>query len=313
VRAVSSSVDPLVAGAYSTPRVEVPGYTPRTGENMSVGLALVAPDFLATMGIPLLSGRELTPQDNQQTPKVAVVSHALAQRFFPNQNPLGRRLKILEMREVQIVGVARDAKYGDLRGATRPVVYLPYLQNQPGPPGEMSFTVRTAGAPITVMATIRQAVRSIDRNLPISNVRTQNEVIARMFAKERLFAGLSSFFGLLALALVCIGLYGVMSYTVARRTHEIGVRMALGAQSGDVLRMVLGESLVLVLTGSLIGLAAALATMRWIAGMLYVPIAIDPLTIALATLLLLAVAALSGWLPAHRAARVDPIVALRNE
>jgi predicted permease len=314
VSAVTSSVDPLVAGSYSTPHVKVPGYTPRAGENMSVGLASVAPDFLATMGIPLLSGRELTSQDNQQAPKVAVVSQALAQRFFPNQNPLGRRLNILEMWEVQIVGVARDAKYGDLRGAIRPVVYLPYLQNQPGPPAaEMSFTVRTAGDPITVMAAIRQAVQSIDRNLPISNVGTQNEVIARMFAKERLFAGLSSFFGLLALALVCIGLYGVMSYTVARRTHEIGVRMALGAQSADVLRMVLGESLVLVLTGSLIGLAAAFATMRWIAGMLYVPIAIDPLTIALATLLLLAVAALSGWLPARRAARVDPLVALRHE
>jgi predicted permease len=313
VRAVSSSVDPLVAGSYSSPHIEVPGYTPRAGENMSVGLASVAPDFLATMGIPLLSGRELTPQDNQQAPKAAVVSQALAQRFFPDQNPLGRRLNIWEMREVQIVGVARDAKYGDLRGAIRPVVYLPYLQNQPGPPAGLSFTVRTVGDSINVTAAIRQAVQSIDRNLPISNVGTQNEVIARMFAKERLFAGLSSFFGLLALALVCIGLYGVMSYTVARRTHEIGVRMALGAQSADVLRMVLGESLVLVLTGSLIGLAAAFATMRWIAGMLYLPIAIDPLTIALATLLLLAVAALSGWLPARRAARVDPLVALRQE
>jgi predicted permease len=313
VSAVSSSVDPLVAGAYFTPHVEIPDYTPHAGENMSVGLAWVAPDFLAAMGIPLLSGRELTSQDNQQAPKVAVVSQALAQRFFPNQNPLGRRLNILEMREVQIVGVARDAKYGDLRGAIRPVVYLPYLQNQPGPPAEMSFTVRTVGDPITVMVAIRQAVQSIDRNMPISNVGTQNELIARMFTKERLFASLSSFFGLLALALVCIGLYGVMSYTVARRTHEIGVRMALGAQSADVLRMVLGESLLMVLTGSLIGLAAALATMRWIAGMLYVSIAIDPLTIALVTLLLLAVAALSGWLPARRAARVDPLVALRQE
>ncbi len=313
VRAVSSSRAPLVAGDHSTPRVEVPGYTPRAGENMSVGLASVAPEFLATMGIHLLSGRESTPQDIQETPKVAVVSQALAQRFFPNQNPLGRRLKILEMREVQIIGVARDAKYGDLRGAIRPVVYIPYLQNQPGPPEEMSFTVRTESDPSTVIAAIRQAVQSIDRNLPISNIGTQNEMIARMLAKERLFAVLSSFFGLLALALVCIGLYGVMSYTVARRTHEIGVRMALGAQSAEILRMVLGESMLLVSTGSLIGLAAAFATMRWIAGMLYVSIATDPLTIAMVTLLLLAVAAVSGWLPARRATRVDPLVALRQE
>src|SRR5262249_51780987 len=145
-----------------------------------------------------------------------------------------------------------------------PVVYLPYLQNRPAPPAEMSFAVRTAGDPVASIAAIRQAVQSIDRNLPLFNVRTQSELIARSFVRARLFATLSSFFGLLALALVSIGLYGVMSYTVARRTHEIGVRMALGARSGDALRMIMGESLLLVLLGSVIGLAAALATTRLI-------------------------------------------------
>jgi ABC-type antimicrobial peptide transport system permease subunit len=149
--------------------------------------------------------------------------------------------------------------------------------------------------------------------MPLINVRTQSELIAMSFNRERLFATLSSFFGLLALALVSIGLYGVMSYTVARRTHEIGVRMALGAQSGNVLRMIMGESMLLVLIGLAIGLAAALAMTRLIAGMLYELTPSDPLTITLATLLLLVVAALAGWLPARRAARVDPMVALRRE
>jgi ABC-type antimicrobial peptide transport system permease subunit len=177
----------------------------------------------------------------------------------------------------------------------------------------VSFVARTAGDPNAAIAAIRQAARSIDPNLPLFNIRTQSELIARSFTRERLFATLSSFFGLLALALVSIGLYGVMSYTVARRTREIGIRMALGAQSGKVLRMVLGESLLLVLVGWLIGLAAALAMTRWIAGMLFGLTPTDPLTMALATLLLLAVAALAGYLPARRAARVDPLLALRHE
>jgi predicted permease len=290
----------------------VPGYTPRADEDLNVRTVEVAPNFLATMGIPLPLGREFTPQDNQQAPNVAVISQALAARFYPNQNPLGQRF-IIHGAEMQIIGVSRDAKYGGIREAIVPVVYLPYLQNHPALPSEMSFAVRTVGDPAAAVAAIRQTVQSIDRNLPIYDVRTQSELIALSFAKERLFASLSGFFGLLALALVSIGLYGVMSYTVARRTHEIGIRMSLGARGADILRMVLGESLLLVLLGSVIGLAAALATTRLIAGMLFGLTPTDPLNIAMATLLLLAVAALAGWLPARRAARVDPLTALRRE
>jgi predicted permease len=264
------------------------------------------------MGIPLLLGREFTPQDNQQSPNVAVVNQTLAARFFPNQSPLGRRI-IMYKTEMQIIGVARDTRYGGIREAMPPLVYMPYLQNRPAAPAEMSFVARTVGDPMASLAAIRQAVQSVDRDLPLRNVRTQSELIALNFTRERLFATLSSFFGLLALALVSIGLYGVMSYTVARRTHEIGIRMALGAQSANVLRMVMGESLLLVLIGLAIGLAGALATTRLIAGMLFGLTPADPMTIALATLLLLAVAALAGWLPARRAARVDPMIALRHE
>jgi ABC-type antimicrobial peptide transport system permease subunit len=177
----------------------------------------------------------------------------------------------------------------------------------------LSFAVRTQGHSSATIAAIRHAVQSVDRNIPVFNVRLQSDLIARSFAHERLFATLSSFFGLLALALVSIGLYGLMSYTVARRTHEIGIRMALGAQRVDVLRMVLGESLLLVVIGSLIGLAAAFATTRLISGMLFNLTPNDPLTLALATLLLLVMGALAGWLPARRAANVDPLIALRYE
>jgi len=312
VRAVSSSHFPLLAGSYSSIKIAVPGYTPQADEEMKVRIASVAPHFFATMEIPLLLGRELTLQDNQSAPKVVVVNQALAQRFLSQQSPLGQRL-ILDGEETQIVGVTRDAKYGGIREEIVPVVYLPYLQNRSGPPPEMSFAVRTLGDPAASIAAIRQAVQAIDRNIALFDIRLQSEMIARSFAQARLFATLSSFFGLLALALVSIGLYGVMSYTVARRTHEIGIRMALGARGMDVLRMVLGESLLLVLIGSVIGLAAALAATRLIAGMLFGLTPNDPLILVLATLLLLAVAALAGWLPARRAARVDPLVALRHE
>jgi predicted permease len=312
VRAVSSSQFPLLAGSYSSIKIDVPGYTPQANEEMKVRTTSVAPQFLATMEIPLLMGRELTPQDNQSAPRVVVVSQALAQRFFPHESPLSQRI-ILDGESTQIVGVARDTKYGGIREAIEPVVYLPYLQNHPGPPAEMSFAVRTQGDATAAIAAIRQAVHSIDRNLPLFDVRLQSEVISRSFAQARLFATLSSFFGLLALALVSIGLYGLMSYTIARRTHEIGIRMALGARRPHVLRIVLGESLLLVLIGSLIGLAAALAATRLIAGMLFGLTPNNPLIMALATLLLLAVAALACWLPARRAARVDPLVALRYE
>jgi predicted permease len=311
VRAVSSSEYPLLAFIYSGGKITVPGYTPRADEDMAVRTIGVAPNFLATMGIPLL-GREFTPQDNQQSPNVAIVNQTLAARFFPNQNPLGQRI-IMHKTEMQIIGVARDTRYGGIREAMPSLVYMPYLQDQPAAPSEMSFVARTVGDPMASLAAIRKAAQSVDSDLPLRSVRTQSELIAMSFNKERLFATLSSFFGLLALALVSIGLYGVMSYTVARRTHEIGVRMALGAQSGNVLRMIMGESMLLVLIGSAVGLAAALATTRLVAGMLYELTPNDPLTIALATLLLLVVAALAGWLPARRAARVDPMVALRQE
>jgi len=311
VHSVSSSQHPLLAGYYSSIKIALPGSPSQEADQSKVRNAMVGPNFLATMGIPLLLGREFTLQDNQSAPKVSIVNQDLAQRFFPNRNPLGE-LVILNGEETRIVGVANDAKYGGIRESIEPVAYLPYLQVRSGPPSEMSFVVRTQGN-TAITTSIRQTVQSIDRNLPLISIRTQSELISRSFAQARLFAALSSFFGLLALSLVSIGLYGVMSYTVSRRTHEIGIRMALGAKRSDVLRMVMRESLVLVLTGSLIGLTTAIAATRVISAMLFGLTPNDRPTLALATLLLLSVGALASWLPARKAARVDPLVALRHE
>jgi ABC-type antimicrobial peptide transport system permease subunit len=212
--------------------------------------------------------------------------------------------------QFEIVGLAQDAKYFELRGAMPPTVYLPYFQE---PASYASFAVRTTGEPTAMIASIRQAVREIDGSLPISDFKTVRQQVESGWAQERLFATLSSFFGLLAVMLAAIGLYGVMAYSVACRRNEIGIRMALGAQRRDVIRLALRESLLLVALGAGIGLAMALATTRLISAQLFGLAPTDPLTITLATLLLLAVATLAGYLPARKAAQTDPMLALRDE
>jgi len=211
-----------------------------------------------------------------------------------------------------IVGVVGDARYGELREEPPRTVYVPYAQHL-----EMlefmTFEVRTAGDPKNSIGAVRQVVQNLDRNLPIRNVITQTEQIDQATFQERLFARLSSFFGLLALVLACVGLYGMMSYAVARRTGEIGIRMALGAEKATILRMVLREGLGLTVLGTAIGIPAALASSRLISTMLYEIKPTDPLTLVVCILLMVGVAALAAFLPARRASRVDPIVALRNE
>jgi predicted permease len=322
VRSATVSRHSLLSGGSASDSLTVPGYTPQPNEDNSVPVLPVGTNFFETMEIPVLMGRGLVDQDNKPTASVAVINQALARRYFADRNPVGQRIYLDRFnptdketghdRPLEIVGVVKDAKYDSLRQDIRPTVYVPYLQNN-SLPVQMSFSVRTAGDPAAMTAAIRQAVESIDRNLPLFAIKTQNAQIAERVGQSRLFAGLSSFFGLLALALVSIGLYGVMSYTVARRTHEIGIRMALGAQARDVRRMVMGETLALTVIGVVIGLGAAVATTRFIATFLFGLTANDPITIAMAMLLLMAVAALAGWLPSRRAARVDPMIALRHE
>ncbi len=330
VRSATVLQNTLLGSGVGGGNIYVQGYDSQPNEKLMADTQYVATNFFEAMEIPILKGRRFTPQENEQAPKVAVINQTLARRYFGDTDPIGQHLAIGAVNydnsgkmigsdnpPIEIVGVARDSKYNTLRGEIGPSVYLPFRQRQYGISGEMTCAVRAAGDPAAMTAAIRNALESIDANTPLSAVKTQNEQIAEQLAQPRLFASLSSFFGLLAMALASIGLYGVMSYTVARRTYEIGIRMALGAQGGDVLRMMLRETLLLVAIGLAIGLAASVATARLIEssldGLLFGLTSTDPLTLALAALLLLGVAIVAGWMPARRAAQVDPLVALRHE
>ena len=283
------------------------------GRSRTLRNNIVGPDFFAAMGIPLVQGRGFGPQDIKNSQKVAVVSESMARTFFPAGAPVGKRFGLGRPgtpEDIEVIGVVKDAKYGTLKEEFRPMAFYPYSQR---PDILGNFVVRFSGPASTIVPQIRQAITQTNNNLPIDDVVSLSEHIGRSLVQQKLVARLATFFGLLALLLASVGLYGVMSYGVARRTNEIGIRMALGARGRSVLWLVLREGLVLVVIGLVIGLIAALAVTKTAESLLYELKPNDPLTIALATLFLAAVAVLAGYLPARRAARVDPIVALREE
>jgi predicted permease len=315
VRAVTFSRVALLSGTRSNRRISVPGYTPPPGASMIFNLNGLAPNFLAAMEIPLLRGRSFADRDAADAPKVAIVNQAFAQKIFGDENPVGHRIGFSKdpaagTTEIEIVGVARDAKYTGLREVTPPTIYVPATQM---PEGVANYSLRTAGNPASIFPAIRAAVSEIDPTLPVINLRTQEEQIARISSEELLFARLSGFFGFVALALACVGLYGLMSYLVLHRTGEIGLRMALGALPAHILRMILRESLVLVGFGIVVGFAAAYGSSRFIQSMLFGLSPTDPLTYGSVALILIVVAMLASLFPARRAARVEPMVALRSE
>lgn len=323
-RAASVSGWHLLSGTQSNDKLIVPGYTPRPDENTTCYLFPAGPKFFETMGIALLQGREFGPQDetllsstNGPTAPVAVViNQALANHFFANESPLGKLLyypgQALKDIPLQVVGVVKDAKYQDLREPTRRTLYVSYFQ-RPVEWEAMAFQLRTEGNPSGFGGAIERIVREVDPRLQVIEQQTMKEVMSEAMGRERLVAQLAGFFSLFALLLACIGLYGIMSYAVTRRTGEIGIRMALGARTADVINLVMKETLLLVAVGVVLGLSAALATTRLISTLLYGLAANDPLTIGMATVLLICVAALAGYLPARKASRVDPLIALRTE
>jgi predicted permease len=279
----------------------------------------VRENFLAAMGIPLLQGRTFGPQDTVNSPRVAVVNQTFANQYFPNQNPIGKRFTFDTAKpdEIEIIGVCKDAKYTSQRDEIPPTVYGSYRQERPM--SDAVFEVRTAGDPATAIASVRSVVHEIEPNLPVQDVKTQVEQADETLRMERLFAKLLTLFALLAQQLAAIGLFGVLAYMVSQRTHEIGIRMALGASRANVLRMIVQQGMMLALLGVALGLVGAYVLTKYLESwvglskMLFGVKISDPLTYGLIAVLLTVVAFIACYIPARRATKVDPLVALRYE
>ena len=312
VRSVTFSTIAIIGDGYSGSTFHVSGRPIVKGEKR-IQMNIVGADFFNTLSIPILHGRGFNAHDTATAPKVAVVNQALAQKYFPNQDPIGQTFESEDADyPTQIVGIAADTRYANLRDATPPLFYLPYQQKAEDT-GPMIVEIRTFADPTGVINQVRAAVASLDPNLPLIEVRTMTQQIDSSLTNERIFARLTGGFGLLALILASIGIYGIMAYTVARRTGEIGIRMALGARADQVLSMILREASWMAITGVLIGIVVALWLSRFISSMLYGLTPADPLTLVGAAVLLIAIALLAGLGPARRASRIDPIRALRHE
>jgi macrolide transport system ATP-binding/permease protein len=329
VLSASYSDDPLLSGSLSTTGFNLHGKADE--KSSQADMLPVGPEFFQTMKIPLLTGRDFTPPEyvavarapgsqcsnasKSQTPVAAVVNESFVHAYFPTGSPIGLRFGGGENLGYpdscnepgwQIVGIVHDAKYSDLRREIHPTFYVPSGEDG-------TFELRTAGDPRAAISAVRDVLQHSGFDLPLVRIITESKQIDNLLFQERMIARLSSFFGLLALLLACIGLYGLLSYEVARRTREIGIRMALGAQSGDVLRSVVGHGIALAAIGAAIGTAASFGVTRFLGSMLYDVKPSDPLTLVSVTVLLLLVALAACYIPARRATRVDPLVALRYE
>jgi predicted permease len=308
--------------------VSVPGYTPAPDENLSCDEMAVGPRFFETMKMSILAGRDFGPHDDRPPappnsqpgappsmagvpPLYAVINQAMARYFFGNENPIGRRFVTRRDWQVEVIGVTKDAKHTNLREPTPRTYYIYYFQ-QPRREG-MTFHLRASGGTAAYTATLGRLARELSPQAQVVELRMMADVVNESLTQERFIAQLGSAFSLFALLLTCVGLYGLMSYAVTRRTNEIGIRMALGARGADVAKMVMKETMLMVAIGMAIGLGAALATTQLISTLLFGLSPDDPLTIAAAALLMTIVAAFAGYLPARRAARVDPMTALRCE
>jgi putative ABC transport system permease protein len=270
----------------------------------------ITPDYFKAMRIPLLKGREFTDQDNADSPNVAIINQNLARKYWPTGDPLGQRIKLYD-KDWEIVGIVGDVKLLDLAAQDKPELYLPCAQS--GSPPWMFFAIRSRIQTEALIPSVRNAVRDVVPDEPLYGVRTMEERLEASTAPRRLNALLLGVFAALALLLSAVGTYGVISYSVAQRTRELGIRMALGAERADVLNMVTREGLALAGVGVALGVAAALGLTQFLASMLFSVRPADPLTFVLVSVLLVAVALVSSYIPAHRATKVDPMVALRYE
>jgi predicted permease len=307
VRAVTYAQPPMLSGSRSSTGLYLPGQPMQ-----QVHVVSVSPEYFEMMQMPFLMGTTFSRSDTPKSPKTLILNDTAARTIFPNGGAIGRRAgsSAETSTEAEIIGVVRDTKYSSLREPAPPTIYRSYLQYPPRP---MTVLLRTADDPNTRIQAIRDAVAKVDSNLPLAGFATQTEQIDRRMAQERLFATAYTWFGGLALVVAAVGLFGLMSYSVSRRTNEIGVRMALGADKADVARMVLRESMFLVAIGIVIGGATALAASKYVEGTLFGVVPRDTTNLATAIVVMTIVALAAAYLPARRASRVDPMVALRYE
>jgi predicted permease len=316
VRAATIAKYSPLSGSKSTNGITVQGYASHSGSRSEAEVIFVGPDYPEVLGIPLLFGREINLQDTIGSQKVAMVNEAFVRHYFPSENPIGHRFGFggqQQSGDYEIVGVLKDAHFQDVKEKQEDAVFVGILQEKTLEAMRGEIEVRTATDPRKISAEIRKAITQQDSRLPVSGARYLREQVESNFDRERLAARMVSFFGGLALLLACVGLYGVVAQGVARRTNEIGVRMALGAQRGNILWMVLRDTLALLLFGLAVGIPAAFGASHFISSQLYGLRSTDVLSFSLGVAVLAAVTILAGYLPARRASKVEPIVALHYE
>jgi macrolide transport system ATP-binding/permease protein len=319
VRSATSSDMPMVGGWNSSTSIKVPGIPqpPEGQRGPNTSYALVGSTFFETMEIPILAGRPIDKRDGEGAPVAAVVNQVFAEKYFRGQNPVGRHFTMggkANPEDIEIVGISRTARYSSLKREIPPVTYIAWIQAPKSRQlRQMIFELRATGNPLALANTVRQIVHQVGPQVPVADITTQSRRIDQTISQERTFAQLCACFGALALMMACVGLYGTMAYAVARRTGEIGIRMALGATRRRVVWMILREVAVLSAFGLLIGLGAACQTTAFLKSFLFGVKPNDPLAIGASVAILIACAVLAGFLPAFRASRIDPMAALRDE
>lgn len=315
VRGATYSGNGLFTGTESGDEIQVEGFTPQGDRDRSGRFDQIGPAYFSTLGIPLLLGREIGPQDTAAAPKVCVINEALARHFFQGRTPIGRHITQVfgdQKNTMEVIGVAKNSRDHNLREEAQPRLYIPMGQEMGGPEGHANIEVRTTGDPQKMLEAVRKAVLEVNPDIPV-RPRILAENLNALNWQPQMIARLCAIFGMIALLLAAIGLYGVLSYGVARRTNEIGIRMALGAGRNRVVGMILRETSLIVALGMLLGILATAGTTRLVAAKLYGLSALDPMTIFVAVCILGAVSLVAGYIPAARASRVNPVKALRHE